>query len=167
MASIYGICPYMDYRFTYDRQDYKNAVSHPRYHVHTVMDTIQRLFPRFAVVVQTGLVDLDLNDITSAYTVFVPSEDLWSDAVIMNMDQNTARNMVLYSTLVGTYDQRVLDTSRFQWLATRETGQSLLYDADYQTLNYTVPIVRYDIRCRNGVIHVIGGLLSPFLSSSV
>jgi hypothetical protein len=157
----------MDYRFTYDRQDYRSAVVPPNYVSHTVMDTIQQLFPRFAVIVQTGLLDLDLNDITSAYTVFVPAEELWDDAIILNMDQNTARNTVLYSTLIGTYDRRVLDTSRFQWLATRETGQSLLYNSDFQTLNYTVPILQYDIRCRNGIIHVIGGLLPPFLSSSV
>jgi uncharacterized surface protein with fasciclin (FAS1) repeats len=79
------------------------------------------------------------------------------------MDMNTANKIVRYTYMRGLYPRRVIYTSPYQQLQSSMDGAYIwatITDKNIMVLNYTIPVVYWDITLDNGMIHVIDGVLN-------
>lgn len=90
-----------------------------------------------------------------------------SKNMIINLDENTARKILLYNTVDGLLDTRTLyNQSRVYYLNPRLQGHSILVRTNNNaiTLNDQCNIIQPDIPCNNGIMHLTSSLLLPDMS---
>jgi uncharacterized surface protein with fasciclin (FAS1) repeats len=78
------------------------------------------------------------------------------------MDINTARKIVKYHFMTGIFPKNVLYTSNYQQLQSTIKGSyiwSQISQEGNMILNFTTPIIFFDIYLNNGIIHIINNLL--------
>lgn len=168
MVSYQGTYEFFDNRFTYPEAVYRPAPALKTYPKESVMGYLERHHPKFAFLVKRARLDWNMADTQFKGTVFVPREESIVEAEILNMDINTARKIVKYHFMIGLFPKNVLYTSPYQQLQSTVKGSYIwaMIDARGEMyLNFTTPVLRFDIFLENGIIHHIGNLLFENASS--
>ena len=107
------------------------------------------------------------NSLQADFTVFVPSDKFLlskvSEDVFANMDILTARTIVKTLTLDTRISGEILEDSPASYLYTT-LPENRLYITNIGGVTYingNIKIIKKDIVCNNGVIHVIDGIFIP------
>ena len=114
-------------------------------------------------VVYAGLADT----LSSAgpFTVFAPTNDVWSKALanpddITELDADTLKEIILYHTVAGIYTAADITDGLTLTTVQGETIEFSI-DGDAVMINGNVMITGTDILASNGVIHTIDNILFP------
>lgn len=112
----------------------------------------------FAKIVQESGVDADLNN-GGPYTIFAPSNSALNDAQgrINRSNTSSLRSFVMNHVMTGMATKR-----QIMLLSSAPTLGGVTLEMNVEDDEVTVndiPIVRYNIRADNGVIHIIDGTL--------
>jgi uncharacterized surface protein with fasciclin (FAS1) repeats len=147
-VSIYSLCSE-----TVNRVD--------QYEPSSVMSYIYRKSPLFALILQRAGLDRWIDAETFNGTVFVPCYE-YSSAHIKqfeNIDRAFARSIVDASVIRGRITG--LNLSQMELIPTKGRQQISVKVCKDILLNEMYSIMKPDIICRNGVIHIINGLIQP------
>lgn len=157
MAYINGSHQYFDNSFLYNVRDFHRPEK-PRYDKNSLKGYLFNNHPKwFSIMEIADRLDFFQQGYFSLWTMFIPDESILSNLDIINMDRNTALKIFNYHTLKGFYNQNILKTSRYQELSTLIYGQTLKI-SDYDILNYSSKIIKYDIIHENVIIHIFSSL---------
>jgi len=157
MVSYQGTCEFYDSTALFPRVPTKQMT----YPVHSIMHYLEHQHPKFAWIAKMAKMDWYLANDTLRSTLFLPLESSLEDSVLLNLDINTARRIVKYHLMSGLFPIDVLRTSPFQELQSSIPSSTIicvLYDSNV-VLNYMSPIVKSDLRMKNGLIHWIEKML--------
>ena len=161
-----------DLKFTYDIADLQSTATN----VPAVPDSIMGLldknkdFSKFTYLVRLASLEDKFNNLTTNFTLFIPSDTYlnskYSEAMFVNMDTYTAREIVLYSTLNRKVIKDMIFSSNCMYLETNidKSVHSTILCENYGNitlLDNRAKIKKYDIPLNNGIIHVIDDLLIP------
>ena len=96
-------------------------------------------------------------------TLFVPADRFLNPDIFINIDRNTARTLINSSTLDRFIPSELLEDSPASFYLTRNPYNKLfISNLSGQTyINNCIRVVQKDIMCKNGIIHVVDGLLDP------
>ena len=125
-------------------------------------------FNYFSYIIKLAEMDLILDNIQANFTLFVPSDTeikikyKYGDFLI-NMDQSTAKSIVLSSLLDYRIPSELLQNSPASYYNTKYPPNRLFITNIGGTtyINDKIKIIHKDILCTNGIIHVIDGLIIP------
>jgi len=165
-----GYCPSLDYRFMYDVRDIRASPKLPTTDIGSIMDMIQNNpdFTMFNHLVNLADMNGIFNTQPAKFTVFVPSDShlktCFDINLFLNMDKYTARKILLYSTLPKIADMNALNLSPVLELETRIPGFRIVVQTppNKETLiNNNVRILKPNIHCVNGLIHIVDYPLIP------
>ena len=85
-------------------------------------------------------------------------------SMVENMDESTAKSIVLFSTLNRKINLDLLSQSPMKYVFTQNTTNKLLLET-YENITYlnrgNAKIIRPDINLSNGMIHIINNILIP------
>lgn len=128
------------------------------------MHYIYRKSPLFAFILQEAALDLLLDDPSFNGTVFVPNYEYSSAHIRYFMDyldRKTARNIADGSIIRGRITR--LDLLNMEVIPTRGKIQSIAVNVAENKilLNEVYEIIKNDVMCENGIVHVINGLIQP------
>lgn len=161
----YSVCD-TDFTFLYDNpQKKKNE---------TLKDTILYILenePRltlFRYLVKVAGMDDFFNSTSTSVTVFIPTDELITEYenTILNIDPNTARKIVNFSTVPKKISKNGLRNGMY-YLHTKSDGNRLLVDSTSEEIilnkntSSQVNVVATNISAINGYIHITNGLLIP------
>ena len=110
------------------------------------------------------------NNIQADFTIFVPSDSFLemrgiNEGYFVNMDKNTAINIVQASTLPNKIPSELLEYSRAIYFYSIDKINRLFIsnDASKNTkINNIIHVIKKDIMATNGILHVVDGLINPF-----
>ncbi len=125
-------------------------------------------FSKFRYMLRLAKLDGLYNDCQANFTIFIPSDyELRNipDSVFINMDNATARHIVLSSTLNRKITADILEDSKAMYFLTRDPPNRLLVtnNEDRTYINRDINIIHKDMIATNGVIHVIDALIKPLI----
>lgn len=128
-------------------------------------------FKIFAYILQKSGFEWRYDQETSNFTVFVPS-DSWirsdpnfKEEDIIAMDKDTAVQIVKNSTVEKLKPLSVLRSDIQLYLDTmRNASRLYLRNSMNDTIiNNSVKIVKANIRVNNGIIHIVSGIIHPYI----
>lgn len=162
--------------YNYTHMFWKGDLRGPRPKLYTSPNTIMSVlennydFSIFCYIVKLARFEGLFNDCQADVTLFVPSDieirkntpDMIN--IIENMDEATAKNIVLFSTLNRKIDYDLLSQSPMKYVFTQNNTNKLLLET-YDNVTYlnrgNAKIIRPDINLGNGMIHIVNNLLIP------
>jgi len=126
-------------------------------------------FSKFRYMVKIARLGGILNDIQADFTIFIPSDKALESAeglgeeVFINMDDSTARHIVLSSMLNRRITSELLADSPASYFITRDPPNRLFVSniSGKTCINTDINIIHTDIIASNGIIHVIDNLIRP------
>ena len=163
MVSYQGTYEFFNNAFAFPEEVYKPATIMGKYPKNSVMWYIDKYHPKFAFIVKKAQMDMRMGDPQFLGTVFLPVEESIDEDSMLNMDVNTANKIVRYTYMRGLFPRNVLYSSPYQQLQSSMDGSYIwatITDKNIMVLNYTTPVLHWDIVLDNGVIHVVGGVLN-------
>ena len=109
-----------------------------------------------------------LDNLQADFTLFIPSDtelkyrNIQEDFYV-NMDQGTARHIVLSSLLDARIPSEILKDSPATYFITKDPPNRLfITNINEKTrINNLFNVIHYDIVCNNGIIHVVDGMINP------
>jgi uncharacterized surface protein with fasciclin (FAS1) repeats len=172
MVSLQGNHEPNDLRYTYYIKDLRSSVPEPMSRPEHIFGLIQdnsdfSIF--YHMIIKAELYGI-YNDLQANLTLFVPSNEYllqkYSPQFFENMDQYTAREIVLFHTLNKKISYEMLTSSKAMYLNTmvdESVYSRLLCEScsNMVTLNCNVHIKIPNIYRKNGLIHVVDGLMIP------
>lgn len=126
-------------------------------------------FSKFHHILQKAMMTEFLNSPMANYTVFVPDDNRlqYFGPFLENMDLLTARNIAKNSIVYGRLSSEVLKDSPISYLYTSQDNSRdrlCITNMDDRTIiNGTIEVLEWDILATNGIIHVVEGLLVPYM----
>ncbi len=125
-------------------------------------------FSRFRYMLRLAKLDGLYNDIQADFTVFIPSDKALEHippGVFTNMDDATARHIILSSTLNRRITRDILEDSPASYFITRDpTNRLFITNISGRTyLNNDINVIHKDLEASNGIIHVIDALIIPLI----
>jgi hypothetical protein len=145
----------------------------------SLLDRLQQ-FPRFFKLVVAAKMQPFFNLLDTKHTIFVPDEDSWCFEPY-DFDMQSRRALVQIATIRGSIPLGVLQSSHQLLLDTYSpqnrikaqtdrgcTAVQVVHPLPDDCANFDlkmIPIVQPDLRCKNGIIHVISSPLWPTWSS--
>jgi len=154
MVSYQGTCEFFDFTALFPPNPSPVITSYPE---HSVMYYLQQHHATFAYIAKLAKMDGYLANDTLRSTLFLPLESSFPENILLNMDINVARRIIKYHLMTGLFPYDVLLTSPYQELQTTIKGSTIVcmyYDSRLY-LNNMNPIIKSDIRLKNGIIHWI------------
>lgn len=134
----------------------------------TLMDIIEKNpdFSKFRYMVKIARLNSILNGIQADFTIFIPSDKAiegLGEEVFINMDDSTARHIVLSSMLNRRITSELLADSPASYFITRDLPNRLFITniSGKTCINTDINIIYTDIIASNGIIHVIDKLIWP------
>ena len=123
-------------------------------------------FYKFAYVVRLARLENLFNDPQADVTLFVPSEfeNNITENMLKNMDESTAKSIVLFSTLNRKINYDLLSQSPSKYVFTQNTSNKLYletFNGSTYLNNRQSKIIRPDIMLDNGIIHIISNFIIP------
>jgi uncharacterized surface protein with fasciclin (FAS1) repeats len=125
-------------------------------------------FSKFRYIIKLAVMDNLLDNLQANFTLFVPSDsDLKyrniPEDFYVNMDQGTARHIVLSSLLDNRVPSELIKDSPAMYFITNDPPNRLfMTNINNKTrINNAFNIVHFDIVCTNGIIHVVDGMINP------
>jgi len=161
MVSLQGTFEFYDDKFCQPNNVFRVNPIIQSYSIESVMWYINKFHPKFAYLIKLARLDQIMADSQFHGTVFAPLEKSLNEAQLLNMDINTARKIVKYHFMMGLFTKAVLYTSNYQQLQSTIKGSYIWAEIVNQEmfLNFTTPILHFDIFLNNGIIHIINNLL--------
>ena len=162
--------------YNYTHMFWKEDLRGPRPKLYTNPNTIMSVlennydFSMFSYIIKLAKFEGLFNDCQADVTLFVPSDieikknnpDMYS--MVENMDESTAKSIVLFSTLNRKINLDLLSQSPMKYVFTQNTTNKLLLET-YENRTYlnrgNAKIIRPDINLSNGMIHIINNILIP------
>ena len=125
-------------------------------------------FSRFYYIIKLAVMDNILDNLQADFTLFIPSDtelkyrNIQEDFYV-NMDQGTARHIVLSSLLDARIPSEILKDSPATYFITKDPPNRLfITNINEKTrINNLFNVIHYDIVCNNGIIHVVDGMINP------
>jgi hypothetical protein len=123
-------------------------------------------FSKFKKIVENAKMIGIFNDIQANFTLFLPSDDYlkdFPDWFFETMDDGLAKQIINSSIIPKILKRDLLTSSPVCYFYTKNPGMRMyVTNINYITeLNRCTRVVRYDINCTNGVIHLIDNLIIP------
>jgi uncharacterized surface protein with fasciclin (FAS1) repeats len=161
MTSLQGTFEFFNNEFCQPNRVFDVQPLIETYAEQSVMWYINKFHPKYAYLIKRARLDQIMSDPQFNGTVFVPLEKSINESELLNMDINTARKIVKYQFMAGLFPKNVLMTSKYQQLQSTIKGSYIWAEIvqDQMFLNFTTPILFFDINMKNGIIHVINNLL--------
>ena len=164
MAGIYGIDPI--YTYTYEDSSFNQINSCSKEFIppnDSLMYYLEDEHPTFTKLIKMANYVGLFSDLQFRGTLFLPTEESLEKLNLGNFDINSSKKLIDYHLMEGFYPKSILMTSPYQQLQTKIKGQYItasLYmirQNGEQTLvlNNTSYINKFDIRLKNGFIHII------------
>jgi hypothetical protein len=126
-------------------------------------------FSKFCYIVKLSRLEGLFNDCQADATLFVVA-DLYInkidniEQILANMDESTARSIILFSTLNRKINYDLLSQSPIKYIYTQNTTNKMLFET-INNITYlnkgNAKIIKYDINLQNGMIHLIDNILIP------
>ena len=128
--------------------------------------TMYNNFSKFAYIVRLARLESLFNDQQADVTLLLPSdsENNISENMLKNMDESTARSIVLFSTINRKINYELLSQSPAKYVFTQNTSNKLYIETFNNTTylnNRQSQIIKPDILMNNGLIHIISNFLIP------
>ena len=125
-------------------------------------------FNYFSYIIKLAEMDLILDNIQANFTLFVPSDTEIKikykyDDFLVNMDQSTAKSIVLSSLLDYRIPSEILQNSPASYFNTKYPPNRLFVtniNANTKINNF-MNVIHFDIICNNGIVHVVDKLINP------
>lgn len=137
----------------------------------SLLDKIQNTpdFSKFSYIVELSNFKSILNAPQANFTLFVPSDNALkniSDNVFINMDSTTAWYLIKSSIIKNKIPSEILEDSPAAYFYTlSECNRLFITNVSGTTyIDDNIKIIKKDILCTNGIIHVIDGLIYPIIS---
>lgn len=123
-------------------------------------------FKKFSYILKKSGLENIYRDSQANFTLFVPSDKVLPEHVIMNMDKCTAINIVKASCLDRKITSELLENSPACYFLTKNPPNRLfITNMNGRTfINNNINIIQKDILANNGIIHVIDKLIIPEMS---
>lgn len=123
-------------------------------------------FSKFKKIIDKSQMAGFLDDMQSNCTLLIPSNYYlknYSMEMLNDMDEGDARNIVSCSTIPKILARDLITSSPVCYLYTKNPRMRMYVTNinGVTNINKCAKIIRYDIWCDNGIIHVIDRLLSP------
>jgi uncharacterized surface protein with fasciclin (FAS1) repeats len=139
--------------------------------IKTIYDTIisNSDYSYFKYILKLSKMDNILNQSHINYTVFVPSDEKLrskgiTDAIFINMDISVARQVVSYCILNNRINKSILNNPIILLPTLNKFSQLLISNNENLTyINNVIQIMKFDIECINGIIHIIDDIPSPII----
>ena len=123
-------------------------------------------FNRFKHIIELAHMQFKLNDPQSNFTIFVPSDielnKRYSDEYFDQMDTGLANTIIKCSTLNNEIESSILKHP-LKYFTTLKQAQRILIRTtdDVSIINEDIKILKFNIICNNGIIHVVDNLILP------
>jgi uncharacterized surface protein with fasciclin (FAS1) repeats len=125
-------------------------------------------FNRFLEIVKNANFSAQLNAEQANFTLFVPTDDsiLQSQAYFEKMDSGMARQILDASMLRRRIDKTLIESCPVAYYPTLSpTSKMYITNISGNTvINQQYRVKEYDIKCSNGLIHIVDGLIQPTLN---
>lgn len=171
-----SIGPYsQSYNFTHmydfgDLRSCKQSKSKSEYCPHSLMGIINSHpeFQKFNHMVIIAKLDHILNEPQANFTLFVPSDtsiDGLGNEIFLNMDDGTARHIVMSSMLDYKIPSEILESSPASYFITKDPPNRLFIGniSGKTFINDDINVIHKNILASNGIIHVIDKLIWPYM----
>ena len=125
---------------------------------------------KFRTIVERAGMAGQLNEEEANFTLFIPLDQYLKhipEAYFINMDDGQARQILNASTYKTQIDGRLLVSSPVAYYYTKN-DQMRMYVTNISrrtVLNNCANVVKFDIQCTNGIIHIVDGLVAPNLDT--
>jgi len=121
---------------------------------------------KFRYILRKSGLNGKYNDAKANLTLFVPEDAAFgdlNDSFLVNLDLLTCRNIVKTLTLNNKLTSDILSDNPCSYFITQNSPNKLfISNVNGETyLNRDIRIIEKDIMARNGIIHIIDGLLIP------
>lgn len=121
-------------------------------------------FSKFLSLVDKAQMFGFLNSSQANVTLFVPENKyLEKYKNIENMDVGTARQILASCTLVRRIDRDLVTSSPFSYFWTKNPKAHMyVLNINNETyINEQAKVVKFNINCTNGIIHIVDNLIKP------
>ena len=160
------------YNFThmFDFVDLKGKFPEKKYKKGSIMYLIENHpdFSKFCYIIKLAVMDNVLDNLQADFTLFVSSDSELKyrnipEDFYVNMDQGTARHIVLSSLLDSRIPSEIIKDSPATYFITKDPPNRLFITNinDNTRINNSFSVIHFDIVCNNGIIHVVDGLNKP------
>lgn len=179
MTSVYYSDPSWDFRIAYDINDWNKTPVNE--FIPDPSSLSGQIFnnPDFSIykfLLKKSKLIQDYSNMQSNYTLFATPDSLirssynetFNENTFINMNQYTARMIILYNTLPGKINYKALTSSPTSQLMTKTTGTNFseniilnIYGTQ-PTLNNISNIIQGNAAiCNNGILHINDKILLP------
>jgi hypothetical protein len=120
-------------------------------------------YSKFKKIIEKAGMIGQLNDEEANFTMLIPTDDKIPDNFINQLDIGLAKQIFKASTLNNKISGKLLKSSPVSYFSTLNT-QMRLYVTNINEktiLNNCVEVVKFDTILKNGIIHIISGLIIP------
>ena len=170
MTSIGPNCQRYNFTHMFDFVDLRGKFPQKKYKTGSIMYLIENHpdFSKFCYIIKLAVMDDVLDNLLADFTLFVPSDSELkyrniTEDFYVNMDQGTARHIVLSSLLDTRIPSEILKDSPATYLTTKDPPNRLFITNinDKTRINNLFSVIHFDIVCNNGIIHVVNGMINP------
>ena len=170
MATQQYTDPSQDYRSMYDMTDLKRFKSIKNTYITpgSLMSILKEdRFSYVAHLVRVAQFEALFNSCNLNYTLLIPTNDSLKEKYaprllrdfFANIDNQSARQIIQYSTIPRIASYSLLTQSPHQYVTTRLNAQRILFQNN--TINDDIHFSEPTIVTTNGLIHIIDNLLIP------
>jgi len=123
-------------------------------------------YSKFLTIVKRAAMISQLNNAQSDCTLFVPSDSYLRHIppeYFENMDDGLARQILACSTVNYRINRELITSSPVAYYFTRNAQMRMFVTniGGKTNINNCASIVKYDIVCNNGLVHLVDGLVAP------
>lgn len=169
MVSIGPNSQVYNYTHAFDFTDLRGKLPQKVPCENSLLDYITRNpdYSIFLYLVKISNQEAFLNNLQAQFTLFVPSNEYlqkkFNRNIFTNMDPGTAYSIVKSSLLKYRMSSEVLEDSPQAYFYTMsEENRLMITNISGKTyINGNIEIIKKDIVCKNGIIHITDGLFIP------
>lgn len=167
MTASYPYSESRNYTFMYDLQDLRGPPAEITGCPNTVLGYLQtnrEEFSGFLHIIKMAEMEDMFAQKQFQQTVFVPSDKYLNIQEVKKIDQDTAKNIINFSTMNRFINEELLTASPASYFVTRykHLPQLLVTNISGITqLNGCANVTKFDISLSNGLIHLVDHLIVP------
>jgi uncharacterized surface protein with fasciclin (FAS1) repeats len=162
----------LSFPHTYDFTDLRGALPKPKSSPGSIWDILCKTpkFSRFRYLVKLAMLDGIFDSPQANFTLFVPTDDslkFLTDDFFATVDLFLARKIVKISYVERRLSSEVLRDSPISYIYTTSDpiDRISISNVNGETiLNESSKVIAWDMPATNGIIHVLDGLIMPYMS---